>query len=192
MEHVKIDLHIHLQLSDTQERLVKSLITYIERKNMTTSAQNLKDAVAQAAQDLATLAAAVAAGSPGVTITPTDADAILASLQDLDAAIKKIVVGGVIPVPTPTGVPVAPVAVTAGAVPGSVTISWPDVQGATSYNLYTSPSTGVTPSNGTLEVGVTSPHTETVATGASIFAVVTAVNASGEGVASAEVTATAA
>ena len=72
-----------------------------------------------------------------------------------------------------------------------VQLSLNAVSGADSYNLYWSTSTGVTPQNGTLIAAVTSPYTlSSLTAGTSYYFVVTAVNAGGEGQASAEVSAT--
>ena len=58
------------------------------------------------------------------------------------------------PVPV---VPGAPTGVTAMAGPNQVTITWDNVAGATSYNLYYSTTPGVTKANGTKIDNVTSP-----------------------------------
>lgn len=72
-----------------------------------------------------------------------------------------------------------------------VTLTWPDVPQATSYNVYWSLSPGVTKSNGTLIAGATSPYVHSGLTnGVPVYYVVTAVNAFGESAESAEVTAT--
>jgi hypothetical protein len=70
-------------------------------------------------------------------------------------------------------------------------LGWNAVTGADSYNLYWSTSTGVTPQTGTRISGVTSPHiVSSLTAGMAHYFVVTAVNAGGEGTASAEVSAT--
>ncbi|MDH3751108.1 MAG: fibronectin type III domain-containing protein, partial [Gammaproteobacteria bacterium] len=72
-----------------------------------------------------------------------------------------------------------------------VQLSWNAVNGADSFNLYWSTSTGVTPQTGTRIAGVTSPHTlSSLTAGMAHYFVVTAANAGGEGQASAEVSAT--
>jgi fibronectin type 3 domain-containing protein len=88
------------------------------------------------------------------------------------------------PPPAPTGVQ---------ATPGNqqVTVSWTNVSAATSYNLYWSLTSGVTPSNGTKVTDATNPYTHTGrANGTPYYYVVTAVNGNGESGASAQVTAT--
>ena len=71
------------------------------------------------------------------------------------------------------------------------TISWDDVVGAVSYNIYWALTTGVTQETGTKITGVTSPHEHTGLTpGQEYFYVVTAVNGDGESVDSLEVSAT--
>jgi len=89
--------------------------------------------------------------------------------------------------------PVIPAAPVASAVPAfsQVTVSWPAVSGATSYNIYWSLTTGVTPATGTKITGATSPYVHTGrAASTAYFYVVTAVNVAGESVPSAQVTAT--
>ena len=72
-----------------------------------------------------------------------------------------------------------------------VQLSWDAVSGADSYNLYWSTTAGVTPQNGTLVATVSSPHTlSSLAAGTDYYFVVTAVNAGGEGQASAQASAT--
>ncbi len=71
-----------------------------------------------------------------------------------------------------------------------VTISWSVVSGATSYNLYWSTASGVTTATGTKITGATRPYVQTgLADNTSYYYVVTAVNGTGEGPASAQVTA---
>jgi mono/diheme cytochrome c family protein len=94
------------------------------------------------------------------------------------------------PAPTPT-VPAAPTGVTATGGASQVTVSWPAVSGATSYNLYWSTTTGVTTATGTKIAGATNPYVQTgLAASTAYYYVVTAVNGAGEGPASAQVTAT--
>ncbi|MDH3716395.1 MAG: fibronectin type III domain-containing protein, partial [Gammaproteobacteria bacterium] len=72
-----------------------------------------------------------------------------------------------------------------------VQLSWSTVSGADSYNVYWSTSTGVTPQTGTLVAAVSSPYTLlSLTAGTGYYFVVTAVNAGGEGQASAEVSST--
>jgi len=93
--------------------------------------------------------------------------------------------------PPPTTAPAAPTGVSAVGGNEQVTVSWPAVSGATSYNIYWSTTTGVTPLNGTSIAGVTSPYVHTGLTAStSYFYVVTAVNSVGESDASLEATAT--
>jgi len=87
--------------------------------------------------------------------------------------------------------PAAPTGVAATAGHAQVTITWPSVTGATSYNLYWSTTNGVTIANGTKIAGVTSPYNHTSLTnGTTYYYVVTAVNASGESAPSSQVSAT--
>lgn len=92
---------------------------------------------------------------------------------------------------TPSGsVPQAPTGVIASPGNGEVTITWPAVASATSYNIYWSTTSGVT-TNGTEITGVTNPYIQTGLTnGTPYYYVVTAVNSNGESMASSQVTAT--
>lgn len=91
---------------------------------------------------------------------------------------------------TPT-VPAAPTGVSAAGGNTQVTLSWPAVTGASSYNIYWSTASGVSTSTGTRIAGATSPYVHTgLADGSAYFYVVTAVNALGESAASAQATAT--
>lgn len=92
---------------------------------------------------------------------------------------------------SPPTTPAAPAGVTATGGTRQVTISWPAVTGATSYNLYWSTTTGVTTANGTKISGVTSPAVHTgLADSTTYFYIVTAANSAGESAASAQVAAT--
>jgi hypothetical protein len=72
-----------------------------------------------------------------------------------------------------------------------VTISWPTVAGATSYNIYWSTTTGVTTSTGTKIVSAASPYILSgLADSTPYYYIVTAVNSAGESAASAQVTTT--
>jgi fibronectin type 3 domain-containing protein len=90
----------------------------------------------------------------------------------------------------PPAVPAAPTGVSALGGSKQVTVSWPAVAGATSYNLYWSTSSGVNTSTGTKITGASSPYLQTgLAAGTSYYYVVTAVNGSGESAPSAQTTA---
>ncbi len=92
--------------------------------------------------------------------------------------------------PTAPPPPTAPTGVSATPGNAQVTISWTAVAGATSYNLYWSTATGVTPANGTKVAGVTNPYVQTgLANGTTYYYVVTAANANGESTASAQASA---
>jgi mono/diheme cytochrome c family protein len=91
----------------------------------------------------------------------------------------------------PLAIPSAPAGVTAVGGAKQVTVSWSAVSGATSFNLYSSTTAGVTIATGTKVAGVTSPSVRTgLADGTAFFYVVTAVNSAGESVISGQATAT--
>jgi hypothetical protein len=74
-----------------------------------------------------------------------------------------------------------PTGVTATPANAQMTIAWIAVPGATSYNLYVSSTSGVTPSNGTKIAGASNPYVVTgLSNGTSYYAVVTAVFTSSE------------
>ncbi|MEE8484259.1 MAG: fibronectin type III domain-containing protein [Nitrospinota bacterium] len=96
--------------------------------------------------------------------------------------------------------PEAPTNVVSVGGSGTVTTSWDDVDGATSYNMYMSTMSGVTPvetgsdmSMGTMKYeNVTSPYTHemgVLTAGTTYYCVFTALNAYGESAASEEVSA---
>jgi mono/diheme cytochrome c family protein len=88
-------------------------------------------------------------------------------------------------------VPAAPVGVSATGGAKQVSVAWSAVSGATSYNLYWSATSGVTIATGTKVTGASSPSVKAaLADNTAYFFIVTAVNSSGESVASAQVTAT--
>lgn len=92
--------------------------------------------------------------------------------------------------PAPTA-PGAPSGVSATGGTRQVTVSWPAVTGATSYNLYYSTTSGVTIANGTKIAGATSPAVQMgLADATTYYYVVTAVNTVGESAASVQVAAT--
>jgi hypothetical protein len=91
-------------------------------------------------------------------------------------------------VPTP---PAAPAGVTAMPAGDQIIISWSEVAGATSYNIYWSLTAGVTTTNGTAIAVVTGPYTHTsLAVETTYYYIITALNASGESAASSPVSAT--
>ena len=97
---------------------------------------------------------------------------------------------------TPTGgstttKPSAPTGLTASAGSGLVTLNWNTVSGATSYNVYWSTSSSVSPSTGTKISGAMPPYTHTGRTnGTTYYYVVTASNSAGESPASSAASAT--
>jgi len=87
--------------------------------------------------------------------------------------------------------PSAPTGVAASPGDTQVTVSWDPVSGADSYNLYWSPTSGVTKGTGTQIAGVTTPHVHNGLTnGTAYYYVVTAVNVGEESAESVEVNAT--
>ena len=89
--------------------------------------------------------------------------------------------------------PAPPVAPTITATPGNstVTITWKDVPGATTYNLYSSTVPGVSVTNGSKVASIISPYTSTnLKNATTYYYVATAVDSSGgESLVSAEVSA---
>jgi fibronectin type 3 domain-containing protein len=91
--------------------------------------------------------------------------------------------------PTATPPPDIPANVRASAGDNQVTVSWDDVAGATSYNIYYGTTTGVTTAS-TKVTGATSPNAITgLLNGTTYFFVVTAVNGNGESAVSFEASA---
>jgi hypothetical protein len=89
-----------------------------------------------------------------------------------------------------TALPV-PAGVTASPGNTEATIAWTAVRGATSYNIYWSTTTGVTPAIGTKIAGASNPYTQAALNNATTYYyVVTAIFADGESAASAQVSAT--
>lgn len=88
--------------------------------------------------------------------------------------------------------PAIPSTLAATATTGKVSLSWAAVNGATSYNLYYSTASGVSPSTGTKigAIGVTSYDHKSLTNGTTYYYVVTAVGKGGESTASGEVSAT--
>lgn len=78
-------------------------------------------------------------------------------------------------------VPGAPTGVSAAAANSQVTLSWTNVSGATSYNLYYLTSSGVTASTGNRVTAVTNPYTlPNLTNGTAYYFIVTAISAAGE------------
>jgi fibronectin type 3 domain-containing protein len=98
---------------------------------------------------------------------------------------------GPTPNPSPT-VPAAPTAVTATAGDGQVSVSWTASSGAASYNVYYGTATGVTPASANKVAGVTaaSAMVTGLTDGTTYYFIVTAVDSTGESVASSQVSAT--
>lgn len=88
-------------------------------------------------------------------------------------------------------IPAAPAGVSATGGANQVSISWPAVSGATSYNVYYSTTSGVTKTNGAKVTNASSPYTQTgLAASTTYYFIVTAANSAGEGAASTQVSAT--
>ena len=109
---------------------------------------------------------------------------VVTAVNALGESVASLQASGQPALPVPTAVTVTP-----GS--GQVSVAWTAVPGATSYNLYRSTTTGVTPANGVKIAGVTSPSTQAGLTnGTTYYYVVTAVDATSESAASAQVSAT--
>ena len=90
-----------------------------------------------------------------------------------------------------TGAPAAPSGVQAQPGPARITLSWSEVPGATGYRIYWSLEPGVSPATAAVIPGAQSPHVHLGLTPWQAYHYrVAAVNASGEGTLSAEVSAT--
>ncbi|HPA72988.1 MAG TPA: fibronectin type III domain-containing protein [Spirochaetota bacterium] len=88
-------------------------------------------------------------------------------------------------------IPSSPTGVTAVKANSQVTITWAEVSGAVSYNIYWSTNAGVTTSTGTKVAGATKPYVHSGLTNNNpYYYVVTAVNSAGESTISSEVSAT--
>ena len=99
--------------------------------------------------------------------------------------------GGTGPAARSAPIPNAPVGVVATARESNNLISWSVVQGAASYNIYWSVTTGVNKTNGTKIAAASNPYVHLGLTNsAAYYYVVTAVSAGGEGAESAQVAAT--
>ncbi len=93
------------------------------------------------------------------------------------------------PPPAPTGV-TATKKTSFLSTNGKIQIAWTNVTGATSYNIYRSTVSGVNKTNGTKIAGVSSGYIDqNLTVGTTYYYVVTAVNANGESVESAQVSA---
>lgn len=89
----------------------------------------------------------------------------------------------------PPAVPATPAGVTATGGANQVSLSWSAVPGATSYNIYWATTSGVTTS-GTKITAASSPYVQSgLAASTTYYYIVTAVNAAGQSVASAQVSA---
>ena len=86
---------------------------------------------------------------------------------------------------TPPPIPVAPTSVVAASGNSQINLTWPTVPYASSYNCYWADTTGVTPASGTKVASVSSPYAlKGLTNGTTYYAVITAVNSSGESPAS--------
>lgn len=122
-------------------------------------------------------------------VTSIQVSALTCVVDDGDTNGK---VSGPVGITVTSGVtpPAAPTGVTATAGDAQVTITWPPVAGAASYNLYWSDASPVTTANAKI-AGVTSPYVHTGrVNGTTYHYAVTAVNSAGESALSAEVGAT--
>jgi mono/diheme cytochrome c family protein len=92
--------------------------------------------------------------------------------------------------PVPPAVPAAPTGVTATGGAGQVTLAWSAVSNAVSYNVYYSTAAGVTTANGTKIPVTANNYTQTgLAAAINYYYIVTALNSTGESIASTRVSA---
>jgi fibronectin type 3 domain-containing protein len=128
----------------------------------------------------------VASGTLSIYNKKTHALIFSGSLSDIANGIFD---GSALP-PT-AAAPLAPTGLTAAGGTGQVTLSWPSVSNATSYNLYYATTSSVTKTSGTKISAAGSPYVQTGLTaGTTYYFVVTAVNSAGESDASVQATAT--
>src|SRR5258708_2352740 len=99
-----------------------------------------------------------------------------------------VTLGGCDTVPSgPGGFPAAPTSVTTFTGPeyDEITVVWPDVSGATSYNLYWGTTPALTRQNGTKVAGVSQQFAHSgLMPNTTYYYIVTAANTAGEGAAS--------
>src|SRR6266702_3937599 len=108
----------------------------------------------------------------------------------LSAASAQALATTTVMTPPPLPVPAVPTSVNASGGTRQVTVSWPAVSGATSYNLYWSTTSGVTTTNGTKIAGATSPAVQMgLPDSTTYYYIVTALNGSGESMPSVQVAA---
>jgi mono/diheme cytochrome c family protein len=92
--------------------------------------------------------------------------------------------------PTPPAVPVVPTGLTATGGTGQVSLAWAAVSNATSYTIYYATTSGVTTANGTKIPTANTSFVQTGLTAATTYYyIVTALNSTGESVASTQVSA---
>lgn len=121
------------------------------------------------------------------TIQNAQSSAIICTGNVTNIANGTFMIGNL---PAPAVTPVAPATVSAVGGTGQVTLTWSAVTGATSYTVYYATSPGVTKTSGTKIANATSPYVQTGLTaGTTYYYMVTAVNSSGESVASIETSA---
>lgn len=96
------------------------------------------------------------------------------------AASEQVAATTLIDIPSPT-LPAVPTGVTAVGGTDRATITWVNVAGADSYNLYWSATADVNKSNGTKVAGVSSPYVKTgLSAGTTYYFIVAAANSIGE------------
>ena len=124
-------------------------------------------------------------GILSIVYTKTGATIFTGSLTDI---ANGVFTGGTLP--PPPAVPVAPTGLAATGGAGQVSLAWASVSNATSYNVYYSTASGVTTANGTKVPATTNSYVQTGLTaGTNYYYIVTALNSTGESVASTQVSA---
>jgi formylglycine-generating enzyme required for sulfatase activity len=130
--------------------------------------------------NLATTTKVANVGSPQTIRGLIDRDTYYAVVTAIGPGGESVVSKEIAAVPANPAPPLAPLNIRAEAGAGQLIVHWDASDGATSYNLYHGTSTSITQTTGTPVVSISSPHVLNLASGATYYVIVTAVNAAGE------------